>query len=107
RFAKKLRLRSVPNHGRSIDVQGIGKGTLTTKRRVLVKVTLERRLVYEFEMWVLPHNAGIDVALGMDFMIPAGARLDLYRSTAMLPGETTLTLIKSKKMEANPVGRRE
>ncbi|KAG2953271.1 hypothetical protein PC129_g9660 [Phytophthora cactorum] len=77
-FAKKLRLRSVPNHGRSIDVQGIGKGALTTKRRVLVKVTLERRLVYEVEM-----------------------------STAMRPGETTLTLLKSKKMEANRVGRRE
>ncbi|KAG4039266.1 hypothetical protein PC123_g25178 [Phytophthora cactorum] len=107
RFVKNLRLRAVPNHGRSIDVQGIGKGALTTKRRVLVKVTLEGRLVYEFEMWVLPHNAGVDVVLGMDFMIPAGVRLDLYRSTAMLPGETTLTLLKSKKMEANPVGRRE
>ncbi|KAG2879189.1 hypothetical protein PC119_g26758 [Phytophthora cactorum] len=107
RFAKKLRLRAVPNHGRSIDVQGIGKGALTTKRRVLVKVTLEGRLVYEFEMWVLPHNAGVDVVLGMDFMIPAGVLLDLYRSTAMLPGETTLTLLKSKTMEANPVGRRE
>ncbi|KAG3001559.1 hypothetical protein PC120_g20206 [Phytophthora cactorum] len=107
RFVKKLRLRAVPNHGRSIDVQGIGKGTLTTKRRVLVKVTLEGRLEYELEMWVLPHNAGVDVVLGMDFMIPAGVRLDLYRSTAMLPGETTLTLLKSKKMEATPVGHRE
>ncbi|KAG3049216.1 hypothetical protein PC121_g19035 [Phytophthora cactorum] len=28
-------------------------------------------------------------------------------STAMLPRETTLTLLKSKKMEANPVGRRK
>ncbi|KAG2793909.1 hypothetical protein PC113_g19604 [Phytophthora cactorum] len=107
RFAKKLRLRAVTNHGRSIDVQGIGNGALTTKRRVLVKVNLERRLVYEFEMWALPHNAGVVVVLGMDFMIPAGVRLDLYRSTAMLPGETTLTLLKSKKMETNPVGRRE
>ncbi|KAG3124836.1 hypothetical protein PI126_g23062 [Phytophthora idaei] len=107
RFAKKLRLRAVPNHGRSIDVQGIGKGALTTKRRVLVKVTLERWLVYEFEMWVLPPNVGVDVVLGMDFMIPAGVRLDLYRSTAMLPGGTTLTLLKLEKMEANPVGRRE
>ncbi|KAG3122999.1 hypothetical protein PI124_g23835 [Phytophthora idaei] len=87
RFAKKLRLRSVPNHGRSIDVQGIGKGALTTKRRVLVTVTLERRMVYEFEMWVLPHNAGVDVALGMDFMIPAGARLDLYRSRPCFRGK--------------------
>ncbi|KAG3233303.1 hypothetical protein PI124_g21620 [Phytophthora idaei] len=25
----------------------------------------------------------------------------------MLPGDTTLTLLKSKKMEANPVGHRE
>ncbi|KAG4037229.1 hypothetical protein PC123_g27205 [Phytophthora cactorum] len=107
RFAKKLRLRSVSNHGRSIDVQGIGKGALTTKRRVLMKVTLERRLVYEFEMWMLPYNTGVDVVLGMDFMIPGGVHLDLDRSTAMLPGETTLTLLKSKKMEANPVGRRE
>ncbi|KAG3055692.1 hypothetical protein PC122_g21652 [Phytophthora cactorum] len=97
----------MPNHGRSIDVQGIGKGALTTKRRVLMKVTLERRLVYEFEMWMLPHNTGVDVVLGMDFMIPGGVHLDLDRSTAMLPGETTLTLLKSKKMEANPVGRRE
>ncbi|KAG2873129.1 hypothetical protein PC117_g27883 [Phytophthora cactorum] len=72
RFAKKLRLRSMPNHGRSIDVQGIGKGALTTKRRVLMKVTLERRLVYEFEMWMLPYNTGVDVVLGMDFMIPDG-----------------------------------
>ncbi|KAG2956846.1 hypothetical protein PC120_g28626 [Phytophthora cactorum] len=58
RFAKKLRLRVVSNHDRPIDVQGIGKGTLTTKRRVLVKVTLERRLVYEFEMWVHIHAFG-------------------------------------------------
>ncbi|KAG3003465.1 hypothetical protein PC121_g18810 [Phytophthora cactorum] len=93
--------------GRSIDVQGIGKGALTTKRRMLVKVTFARRLVYEFELWVLPHNAGVDVVLGVDFMIPAGVRLGLYRSTAMLPGETTLTLRKLKRMEANPVGRRE
>ncbi|KAG3160707.1 hypothetical protein PC128_g20994 [Phytophthora cactorum] len=63
RFTKKLRLRAVPNHSRSIDIEGIGKGALTTKRRVLVKVTLERRLVYEFEMWVLPHTAGVDVVL--------------------------------------------
>ncbi|KAG4059891.1 hypothetical protein PC123_g5183 [Phytophthora cactorum] len=85
----------------------VGKGALTTKRRVLVKVTLERRLVYEFEMWVLPHNTGVDVVLRMDFIIPAGVRLDLHRSTTMLPGETTLALLTSKKMEANPVGRRE
>ncbi|KAG3122945.1 hypothetical protein PI126_g23924 [Phytophthora idaei] len=106
-FAKKLRLRAVPNHGRSIDVQGIGKGALAMKGRVLVKVTLERRLAHEFKMWVLPHNAGVEVVLGMDLVIPAGVRLNLYRPTAMLPGETTLTLLKSKKMETNPVGRRE
>ncbi|KAG2821541.1 hypothetical protein PC112_g11334 [Phytophthora cactorum] len=56
--------------GRSTS-KGLARA-LTTKRRVLVKVTLEGLLVYEFEMWVLPHSAGVDVALGMDFMIPAG-----------------------------------
>ncbi|KAG3077046.1 hypothetical protein PI125_g21367 [Phytophthora idaei] len=47
RLTKKLRLRAVPNHGRSIDVQGIGKCALTTKRRVLV---------YELEMWLTPES---------------------------------------------------
>ncbi|OWY90271.1 Eukaryotic/viral aspartic protease [Phytophthora megakarya] len=35
----------------------------------------------------MDHSAGVDVVLGTDFMIPAGARLDLFHGTARLPGK--------------------
>ncbi|KAG3129902.1 hypothetical protein PI126_g20734 [Phytophthora idaei] len=35
-------------------------------------------MVYEFEMWVMVHSAGVDVVLGTDFMIPAGIRRWTY-----------------------------
>ncbi|ETP28185.1 hypothetical protein F442_22523 [Phytophthora nicotianae P10297] len=84
-FAKKLRLRDIPDHGRSIDIQGISEGKVSTTRRALVKITLGWEMVYEFEMWVMAHSAGVDVVLGTDFMIPAGIRLDLFHGAAQLP----------------------
>ncbi|POM67866.1 Hypothetical protein PHPALM_16051 [Phytophthora palmivora] len=51
--------------------------------------------VYEFEMWIMNHSAGVDVVLGTDFMIPAGVRLDLFHGTARLPDEVMVPLIKS------------
>ncbi|ETO70546.1 hypothetical protein F444_12969 [Phytophthora nicotianae P1976] len=56
----------------TVDVRGFGKGDLSTQRQLLVKNTLEWRLVYKFEMWVMRHNTEINVVLGMDFMIPVG-----------------------------------
>ncbi|POM72654.1 Hypothetical protein PHPALM_10596 [Phytophthora palmivora] len=50
--------------------------------------------VYEFDMWIMNHSAGVNVALGTDFMIPAG-RLDLFHGTAGLPDEVMVPLIKS------------
>ncbi|GMF53028.1 unnamed protein product [Phytophthora fragariaefolia] len=44
----------------------------------------------------MPHHAGVDLILGTDFMIPAGIRLDLYNSTARLPDEVEILLIKSR-----------
>ncbi|GMF57299.1 unnamed protein product [Phytophthora fragariaefolia] len=44
----------------------------------------------------MPHHAGVDLILGTDFMIPAGIRLDLYNSTARLPDEVEIPLIKSR-----------
>ncbi|POM62088.1 hypothetical protein PHPALM_28793 [Phytophthora palmivora] len=51
--------------------------------------------VYEFEMWIMNHSAGVDVVLGTDFMIPAGVRLDLFHGTATLPDEVMVSLMKS------------
>ncbi|KAG3201306.1 hypothetical protein PC128_g4033 [Phytophthora cactorum] len=55
-------------------------------------------MVYEFEMWVMAHSAGVDVVLGTDFMIPASIRLDLFRGAAQLPNEIRILLVKTKNM---------
>ncbi|GMF51326.1 unnamed protein product [Phytophthora fragariaefolia] len=62
-----------------MEVQGITKGKTTTTRRASVKITLGWERVYVFELWIMDHNAEVDVILGMDFMIPAGVRLDLFQ----------------------------
>ncbi|KAL4127694.1 hypothetical protein PRIC2_006693 [Phytophthora ramorum] len=63
----------------------------------MVKITLGWEVAYEFEVWIMPHHAGVDLILGTDFMIPAGIRLDLYNSTAKLPDEVVVPLIKSSR----------
>ncbi|GMF52855.1 unnamed protein product [Phytophthora fragariaefolia] len=95
-FARRLHLKRRANSDRQIDVQGIGKGKVVTSSRATVKVTLGWQVVYEFEVWIMPHHAGVDLILGTDFMIPAGIRLDLYNSTARLPDEVEIPLIKSR-----------
>ncbi|OWZ07476.1 hypothetical protein PHMEG_00020125 [Phytophthora megakarya] len=49
-YAKRLRLREVSDHGRSLEVRDINPGVLETRRRALVKITLGWERVYEFEM---------------------------------------------------------
>ncbi|ETO99607.1 hypothetical protein F441_22978 [Phytophthora nicotianae CJ01A1] len=97
-FAKKLRLRDIPDHGRSIDIQGISEGKVSTTRRVLMKITLGWEMVYEFEMGFMAYSAGVDVVLGTDFMIPSGIRLDLFHGAAQLPNEVCIPLIKTEDM---------
>ncbi|GMG16549.1 unnamed protein product [Phytophthora fragariaefolia] len=98
RFAKQLRLREVRDHGRCMEIQGFTKGTMATTKRSLAKVTLGWNQVYEYELWVMDHGAGVDVVLGTDFMIPAGVRLDLFHATARLPDELEIPLIKTQLM---------
>ncbi|KAE9248212.1 hypothetical protein PF004_g3968 [Phytophthora fragariae] len=94
-FARKLRLKRLASADLNIDVRGIGKTEVETTIRAMVKVTLGWEIVYEFEVWIMDHHAGVDVILGTDFMIPAGIRLDLYNSKAKLPDEIEINLIKS------------
>ncbi|EGZ24070.1 hypothetical protein PHYSODRAFT_325222 [Phytophthora sojae] len=107
-FAKRLRVREVRNHGRSLEVRnhgrslevrGINPGVMETRRRTLVKITLGWEQVYEFEMWIMDHSAGVDVVLGMDFIIPAGIRLDLFHGTARLPDDVMVSLLQSQSVE--------
>ncbi|KAE8986597.1 hypothetical protein PR001_g22555 [Phytophthora rubi] len=72
---------------------------MATSRRPLVKVTLGWQHVYEFDLWIIDHGAGVDVVLGTDFMIPAGVRLDMFYATARLPDEVSIPLIKTLNMQ--------
>jgi len=98
-FAKRLRLMKKARHDMEINVQGIGKSKVPTTARITVKVTLGWQIVYEFDVWIMDHHAGVDLILGTDFMIPAGIRLDLFNSTAKLPDEVVIPLLKSQSAE--------
>ncbi|POM78676.1 LOW QUALITY PROTEIN: Hypothetical protein PHPALM_3771 [Phytophthora palmivora] len=93
-LARKLRLKQYASRD---DIQGIGKDKVSTTHKALVKVTLGWEVVYEFEVWIMSHHAGVDLILGTDFMIPAGIRLDLYNSAAKLPDEVVVPLLRSLK----------
>uniref|UniRef100_M4C0Z0 Uncharacterized protein n=1 Tax=Hyaloperonospora arabidopsidis (strain Emoy2) TaxID=559515 RepID=M4C0Z0_HYAAE len=80
---------------KQIDVQFIGKSKVFTTSRATVKINLEWEVVYEFEVRIMPHHAGVDLILGTDFMIPAGIRLDLFNATAKLPDEIAIPLLRS------------
>ena len=70
---------------------GIGESVYTTEGRTRIKITLNGNLVYIFQVWVGP-MVGQDVILGMDFMVPAGIRLDLADGTLCLPDEVRVQL---------------
>ncbi|GMF42263.1 unnamed protein product [Phytophthora fragariaefolia] len=95
--ARKLKLRRIVSLDKKIDIQGIAKDKVYTQERAKVKLTLGWEPVYEFEVWIMPHYAGVDVILATDFMIPAGVRLNLFRSTMKNPEEVVVPLIKSQK----------
>ncbi|GMF24388.1 unnamed protein product [Phytophthora fragariaefolia] len=98
RFAKQLCLREVRDHGRCMEIQGFTKRTMATTKRALAKVNLGWNQVYEYELWVMDHEAGVDEVLGTDFMIPAGVRLELLHATARLPDEVEIPLVKTQRM---------
>ncbi|EGZ26933.1 hypothetical protein PHYSODRAFT_320802 [Phytophthora sojae] len=71
------------DHGRSLKVRGINPGVMKTQRRALVKI---------------PLGAGVDVVLGMTFIIPAGIRLDLFYGTARLPDEVMDLIVPGREL---------
>ncbi|GMF50489.1 unnamed protein product [Phytophthora fragariaefolia] len=98
KFAKRVRMRAL--------VQGAVKDA---RPRILldtganVSVISERfktsdARMYEYELWVMDHGAGVDVVLGTDFMIPAGVHLDLFHAAARLLDEVEIPLVKTQRM---------
>ena len=70
---------------------GIGENTYMTEGRTKIKITLNGSLVYYFDVWVRD-QVGQEAILGMDFMVPAGIRLDLADGTLCLPDEVKIHL---------------
>uniref|UniRef100_A0AAV1TZ67 Uncharacterized protein n=1 Tax=Peronospora matthiolae TaxID=2874970 RepID=A0AAV1TZ67_9STRA len=62
-----------------------------TESRTKVKNTLNGSLVYYFDVWV-GDQVGQEANLGMEFMVPAGMRLDMADGTVCLPDEARIQL---------------
>ena len=62
----------------------IGETPYMTIRRTKIKVTLAGSQVYYCNVWA-GGQAGQEAILGMDFMVPAGVRLDLADGSLYLP----------------------
>ena len=70
---------------------GIGENTYMIEGRTKIKITLNGSLVYYFDVWV-GGQVGQEAILGMNFMVPAGIRLDLADGTLVLPSEARIYL---------------
>ncbi|OWZ20727.1 hypothetical protein PHMEG_0004822 [Phytophthora megakarya] len=88
KFAMKLNVPGIPDHGRSM---------IMATCRASVKITLGRERVYVFDT-IMDHCAGVEVLLGTDFMITPGVRLDMFHANAKLPGEVETPQIKTQNM---------
>ena len=62
-----------------------------TMGRINIKIKLDRSLVCYSDVWVRD-PVGQEAILGMDFMVPAGIRLDLANGTLCLPEELNICL---------------
>ena len=71
---------------------GIGENVYTTVGRAKMKITLNGSLVYYFNAWV-GDQVGQEAILGMDFMVPAGVRLDLAEGSLCLPDEVKFSYL--------------
>ena len=88
-FARKVEC--VIDESQTQECVGIGESTYMTVGRTKIKITLNGSLVYYFDVWV-GDQVGQEAILGMDFMVPAGIRLDLADGTLCLPDEVRICL---------------
>jgi hypothetical protein len=74
--------------------------------KVKIKITLMKTIVYFYEVWISDHKAGVDLLLGVDFLMSAGIRLDLYSGREILPDEIRIPLSNIKDVHENTMARR-
>ncbi|POM71469.1 Hypothetical protein PHPALM_11964 [Phytophthora palmivora] len=84
------------------DCVGIGGSVYRTEGRTRIKITMAGSLVYFFDIWV-GDLAGQDATVGMDFMVPAGIRLDLAYRSINLPDEVWIQLSGRRQLYSDKV----
>ena len=82
---------------KKLECIGIGESVYQTEGRTTVKITIADHLVYKYDMWVGPLK-GQDAILGMDFMVPAGVRLDLADGSVCMPDEVRVKFEGRKQL---------
>ena len=73
------------------------RNTYLATGRTKIKITLDGILVCYFDVWV-GDQVGQEAILGMDFMVPAGIRLDLADGKLCLPDEVRIGLAGRKPL---------
>ncbi|OWY95068.1 hypothetical protein PHMEG_00035033 [Phytophthora megakarya] len=71
------------------------KTKVTNKCRI--KITLGHRVVYTLDVWVGNIGQGIDVLLGMNFMVASEVRLCVHEGEVVLPDEERILLLGGPK----------
>ncbi|OWY94524.1 hypothetical protein PHMEG_00035713, partial [Phytophthora megakarya] len=71
---------------------GIGENAYMTEGRTRIKITLAGAYVYYFDAWVEDLSGQEAILEGMDFMVPAGIRLDMADGSLCLPDEVRIQL---------------
>ncbi len=105
-FARKLGLLKYARKDAELRVQGISNLGLQMNGRIDIKITLGHSIVYFYEVWISDHHAGVDLLLGVDFLMSAGIRLDLYLGRATLPDEVRIPLNNVRDVKENQAATR-
>ncbi|POM71535.1 LOW QUALITY PROTEIN: Hypothetical protein PHPALM_11885 [Phytophthora palmivora] len=91
------------DESQTLECEGVGRSPYKIEGRTRLKITLAGSLVYFFDAWVGPPTGGQDLILGMDFMVPAGIRLDLADGTICLPDEVRLQMAGRRPLYGDKV----
>ncbi|POM67682.1 LOW QUALITY PROTEIN: Hypothetical protein PHPALM_16272, partial [Phytophthora palmivora] len=100
-FARKVGCQV--DESQTLECEGVGRSPYKIDGRTRLKITLAGSMMYFFDAWVGPPTGGQDLILGMDFMVPAGIRLDLADGTICLSDEVRLQMAGRRPLYGDKV----
>ena len=106
RLARRLGLLKYARKDQALNIQGIGDKKVSVEGQVEVKITLGLNIVYVYTVWISDHQDTSGLILGVDFLMAAGIRLDLYAGKARLPDEVCISLNNVRDVAENKAASR-